>query len=79
MSTKWGPLNSAQTEVEPSNKLRTLLDTNFTKVAIQHGIESEKIAVKQYLTEIQQQGFNQEVEELGCCSPERKKKKIFGS
>ena len=56
---------AAKTKVEPSNKLKAMLYSNFTTEAVQYGIESEERAVKKYLREMQQQGFNLKVEELG--------------
>ena len=56
---------AAKTKVEPSNKLKAMVYSNFTTEAVQYGIESEERAVKLYLREMQQQGFNLKVEEVG--------------
>lgn len=53
---------AAKTKVQPSNKLKAMLYSNFTTEAVQYGIESEEKAVKLYLREMQQQGFNLKVE-----------------
>lgn len=51
--------------MDPSKKLKVILYTNLTTKAVQYGIESEVIVVKLYLREMQQQGFNLKVEEVG--------------
>ena len=56
---------AAKTKVEPSNKLKAMLYSNFTTEAVQYGIESEESAVKLYLREMEQQGFHVKVEEVG--------------
>ena len=56
---------AAKTKVEPSNKLKAMLYSNFTTEAVQYGIESEERAVKLYLREMEQQGFHLKVEEVG--------------
>lgn len=62
----------AKTKVEPSNKLKAMLYSNFTTEAVQYSIESEERAVKPYLREMQQQGFNLKVEEVGLLVSRRK-------
>ena len=56
---------AAKTKVEPSNKLKAMLYSNFTTGAVQYDIESEEKAVKLYLREMQQQGFNLKVDGVG--------------
>ena len=68
---------AAKTKVEPSNKLKAKLYSNFTTEAVQYGIESEEKAVNLYLREMQQQGFNLKVDEVGLLVS--KKKTILGS
>ena len=58
---------AAKTKVEPSNKLKAMLYSNFTTEAVQNGIESEEKAVKLYMyqREMLQQVFNLKVDEVG--------------
>ena len=63
---------AAETKVEPSSKLKAMLYSNFTTEAVQNGIKSEETAVKLYLREMQQQGFNQKVEEVGLLVSRKK-------
>ena len=60
---------AAKTNVEPSNKLKAMLYSKFTTEAVQYGIESEEKAVQLYLREMQQQGFNLKVDEVGLSCP----------
>ena len=46
-----------------------MLYSNFTTEAVQYGIESEERAVKLYLREMQQQGFNLKVGRLAFWCP----------
>lgn len=63
---------AAKTKVEPSNKLKAMLYSNFTTEAVQYGIESEEKAVNLYLREMQQQGFNLKVDEVGLLVSKKK-------
>lgn len=56
---------AAKTKVEPSNKLKAMLYSKFTTEAVQYGIESKEKAVQLYMREMQQQGFNLKVDEVG--------------
>ena len=56
---------AAKTKVEPSNKLKAMIYSKFTTEAVQYRIESEEKAVQLYLREMQQQGFNLKVDEVG--------------
>jgi len=58
--------------VEPSNKLKAMLYSNFTKEAVQYSIESKEKAVKLYLREMQQQGLNLQVDEAGLLVSRKK-------
>jgi len=51
--------------VEPSNKVKSILYSNFTTDALQYGIESEPKAVNLYMTEMRKQGIDVIVEEVG--------------
>lgn len=62
----------AKTKLEPSNKLKAMLYSNFTTEAVQYGIESEERAVKPYLRTMEQQGFNLKVEEVGLLVSRKK-------
>ena len=44
--------NAAKTKVEPSNKLKAILYSNFTTEAVQYGIESEQKAVDLFIREM---------------------------
>lgn len=59
-------------KVKPSDKLKSMLYSNFTTEAVQYSIESEERAVKLYLREMQQQGFNLKVEEVGLLVSRKK-------
>ena len=63
---------AAKTKVEPSNKLKAMLYSNFITEAVQYGIVSEEKAVKLYLSEMQQQGFNLKVVEVGLLVSRKK-------
>ena len=63
---------AAKTKVEPSNKLKAMLYSNFITEAVQYGIESEEKAVKLYLSEMQQQGFHLKVVEVGLLVSRKK-------
>jgi len=62
----------AKTKLEPSNKLKAMLYSNFTTEAVHYGIESEERAVKPYLRTMEQQGFNLKVEEVGLLVSRKK-------
>ena len=53
---------AAKTKVEPSNKLKAMLYSNFTTEAVQYGIESEEKAVNLYIKEMEKEGINVKVE-----------------
>lgn len=57
--------NAAKTKVEPSNKLKAILYSNFTTEAVQYGIESEQKAVDLFITEMRKDGIAVSVEEPG--------------
>ena len=56
---------SAKNKVEPSNKLKSILYSNFTTDATQYGIESEAKAVDLYIREMKNDSINVTVEEIG--------------
>ena len=56
---------AAKTKVEPSNKVKSILYSNFTTDALQYGIESEPKAVNLYVTEMRKNGIDVTVEEVG--------------
>ena len=56
---------AAKTKVEPSNKLKSILYSNFTTDALQYGIECEPKAVNLYVKEMRKNGVNVKVEEVG--------------
>ena len=56
---------AAKTKVEPSNKVKSILYSNFTTDALQYGIESEPKAVNLYVTEMRKNGIEVTVEEVG--------------
>ncbi|KAL9977417.1 hypothetical protein ACROYT_G014817 [Oculina patagonica] len=56
---------AAKTKVEPSNKLKAMLYSNFTTEAVQYGIESEEKAVNLYIKETEKDKINVKVEEVG--------------
>ena len=55
----------AKTKVEPSNKLKAILYSNFTTEAVQYGIESEQKAVDLFTREMSKDGITVAVEEPG--------------
>lgn len=57
--------NAAKTKVEPSNKLKAILYSNFTTEAVQYGIESEQKAVDLFIREMRRDGIAVSVEEPG--------------
>ena len=57
--------NAAKTRVEPSNKLKAILYSNFTTEAVQYGIESEQKAVNLFIREMRRNGIAVSVEEPG--------------
>ena len=57
--------NAAKTKVEPSNKLKAILYSNFTTEAVQYGIESEQKAVDLFIREMRKDGIAVSVEEPG--------------
>ena len=56
---------AAKTKVEPSNKLKSILYSNFTTDALQYGIECEPKAVNLYIKEMRKNGVSVKVEEVG--------------
>lgn len=56
---------AAKTKVEPSNKVKSILYSNFTTDAVQYGIESEPKAVNLYIREMRTAGIDVTVEEVG--------------
>ena len=56
---------AAKTKLEPSNKVKSILYSNFTTDALQYGIESEPKAVNLYVTEMRKNGIYVTVEEVG--------------
>ena len=56
---------AAKNKVEPSNKLKSILYSNFTADATQYGIESEAKAVTLYMREMEKNGIDVTVEEIG--------------
>ena len=56
--------NAAKTRVEPSNKLKAILYSNFTTEAVQYGIESEQKAVNLFIREMRRDGIAVSVEDL---------------
>ena len=57
--------NAAKTKVEPSNKLKAILYSNFTTEAVQYGIESEQKAVDLFIREMRKDGIAVSLEEPG--------------
>ena len=57
--------NVAKTKVEPSNKLKAILYSNFTTEAVQYGIESEQKAVDLFTREMSKHGATVAVEQSG--------------
>ena len=51
--------------MEPSNKLKSILYSNFTTDATQYGMESEAKAVNLYIREMKKDGIDVTVEEIG--------------
>ena len=62
---------AAKTKVEPSKKIKAMPYTNFTTEALQYGIESEEKAVALYIWEMQSEGINVKVEDVGLMSKEK--------
>ena len=56
---------AAKNKVEPSNKLKSILYSNFTTNATQYGIESEAKAVTLYMREMEKNGIDVTFEEIG--------------
>ena len=56
---------AAKNKVEPSNKLKSILYSNFTTDATQYGIESEAKAVTLYMREMEKNGIDVTFEEIG--------------
>lgn len=56
---------AAKTKVEPSNKVKSILYSNFTTDAVQYGIESEQKAVDIFTREMRKDGIVVHVEEVG--------------
>ena len=56
---------AAKNKVEPSNKLKSILYSNFTTDATQYGMESEAKAVNLYIREMKKDGIAVTVEEIG--------------
>ena len=50
---------AAKTKVEPTKKLKAMLEfnSNFTTEAVQHGLESEAKAIALYVKEMEQEGI----------------------
>lgn len=58
--------------MEPSNKLKSILYSNFTTDALQHGIECGPKAVKLYIKEMRKNGVNVKGEEVGLLMSKEK-------
>ena len=63
---------AAKTKVEPSKKIKAMPYTNFTTEALQYGIESEEKAVALYIREMQSEGINVKVEDVGLLMSKEK-------
>lgn len=63
---------AAKTKVEPSNKLKSILYSNFTTDALQYGIECGPKAVKLYIKEMRKNGVNVKGEEVGLLMSKEK-------
>ena len=55
--------NASKTRVEPSNKLKAILYSNFTTEAVHNGIESEQKAINLFIREMRRDGIAASVEE----------------
>ena len=60
---------AAKNKVEPSNKLKSILYSNFTTDATQYGIESEAKAVTLYMREMEKNGIESLLRKLGYWCP----------
>ena len=58
--------------MEPSNKLKSILYSNFTTDALQYGIEYEPKAVNLYIKEMRKNGVHVKVEEVGLLASKEK-------
>ena len=56
---------AGKTKVEPSNKVKSILYSNFTTDAVQYGIESEPKAGNLYIREMRTAGMDVTLEEVG--------------
>ena len=56
---------AAKTKVEPSNKVKAILYSNFTTESVQYGIESEPKAVDLFVSQMNKEGIAVKVEEVG--------------
>ena len=56
---------AAKNKVEPSNKLKSILYSNFTTDATQYGMESEAKAVNLYIRDMEKDGNYVTVEDIG--------------
>lgn len=63
---------AGKTKVEPSNKLKSILYSNFTTDALQYGIECGPKAVKLYIKEMRKNGVNVKGEEVGLLMSKEK-------
>ena len=51
--------------MEPSNKVKAILYSNFTTESVQYGIESEPKAVDLFVSQMNKEGIAVKVEEVG--------------
>ena len=56
---------AAKTKVEPSNKIKAILYSNFVTESVQYGIESESKAVDLFVRQMSEKGIAVKVEEVG--------------
>ena len=63
---------AAKTKVEPSNKVKAILYSNFTTESVQYGIESEPKAVDLYVSQMNKEGIAVKVEEVGILTSKEK-------
>ena len=56
---------AVKTKVEPSNKVKSILYSNFTTESVQYGIESEPKAVDLFVSQMNKEGIAVKVEEVG--------------
>lgn len=56
---------ASKNKVEPSNKLKSILYSNFTTDTTQYGVKSEAKAVNLYMREMKKDGIDVTVEEIG--------------